>query len=420
MFHKRLNMSYPFASRYLDQFPKVKMVQFARFVAFVAGAIVSVLAVATLWDPDLFLVFELTPQRTVFFYVAVFGVIWTISNGTIPPENLVFDPEYALLQVIEYTHYNPSHWQDRLHSDEVKREFASLYQLKISIFLEEVFSIIIVPFVLWFSLPNCSDQIIDFFREFTVHVDGVGYVCSFAVFDFKKGVGKTGQQGGTSGDIRNDYYSTKHGKMAASYYGFLDNYMLNPKTGVPGHQPPGMRQQFYPPPAFPGLMSPTLAADMQNSRMGRSERRPRSRAPTGIPPPVRTPRFPPTGMHASPMPSILLDPHHQPSTTGFGGRSVQQNSRSRYQARSNIKEESAEDEEEVRAGNLTQQISDSKDTYESEVGGLDESRWETSPTRGVGIGPEEEEAGVVAATGGVLGLLYQFQKAQTDRPGVNI
>ena len=79
-----------------------------------------------------------------------------------------------------------------------------------------------------------------------------------------------------------------------------------------------------------------------------------------------------------------------------------------------------EDEEEVRAGDLTQQISDSKDTYESEVGGLDESRWETSPTRGVGIGPEEEEAGVVAATGGVLGLLYQFQKAQTDRPGVNI
>jgi autophagy-related protein 9 len=48
MFHQRLNMSYPFASRYLDQFPKVKMVQFARFVAFVAGAIVSVLAVATL------------------------------------------------------------------------------------------------------------------------------------------------------------------------------------------------------------------------------------------------------------------------------------------------------------------------------------------------------------------------------------
>src|SRR5271155_3212040 len=157
------------------------------------------------------------------------------------------------------------------------------------IFLEEVLSVLTTPFILWFSLPNSSEKVVDFFREFTIHVDGVGYVCSFAVFDFKKGVGKSGQHAGTNADIRDDYYSTKHGKMAASYYGFLDNYLLNPKTGVPGHLPPGMRQQFHPPPAFPGLMSPTLAADMQASRMGRSERRTGSRVPAGIPQSARTP-----------------------------------------------------------------------------------------------------------------------------------
>jgi autophagy-related protein 9 len=412
-------MSYPFASRYLDQFPKIKMVQFARFVAFVAGAIVSVLAVATLWDPEMFLSFEITPGRTALFYLGIFGPLWALMNGTIPDENLVFDPEYALRNVIEYTHYMPNHWQDRLHSDEVKREFASLYQLKIVIFLEEVLSIIITPFILWFSLPKCSDQIIDFFREFTIHVDGVGYVCSFAVFDFKKGVGKSGRPTGANADIRDDYYSTKHGKMAASYYGFLDNYLLNPKTGVPGHLPPGMRQQFHPPPSFPGLMSPTLAADMQTSSMGRSERRPRSRATGGMPQSVRTPRFAPSGTNASPMPSILLDPHHQPSTSGFGGRSVRRNSRSRYQVRQNIIEEPIEDEDE--SGRAAQQSGDSRDPYES-VAGLDESRWETSPTRGTAKEIEEDEVdGGAAGAGGVLGLLYQFQKAQTDgRPGVNI
>jgi autophagy-related protein 9 len=400
------------------------MTQIARFLAFVAGAIVSVLVVATLWDPELFLTFEITSERTVLFYITVFGALWAITNGTIPDENLVFDPEYALRNVIEYTHYMPSHWQDRLHSDLVKREFAALYQLKIVIFLEEVLSIIITPFVLWFSLPKCSDQIIDFFREFTVHVDGVGYVCSFAVFDFKKGIGKAGQQGPPNSDIREDYYSTKHGKMAASYYGFLDNYLLNPKTGVPGHLPPGMRQQFQPPPAFPGLMSPTLAADMQTSRMGRSERRPRSRAPTGVIQAARTPRFPPAGGHASPMPSILLDPHHQPSNSGFGGRSVRRNSRSRYQTRRNIIEEPIEDEDEDEdetvAEAAAQQSGDSQEPFGS--GGLDESRWETSPTRGVAKGMEEEEdVNNGPAGGGVLGLLYQFQKAQTEgRPGVNI
>lgn len=412
-----MNMSHPFASRYLDQFPKVKMVQVARFLAFVAGAIVSVLAVATLWDHELFLTFEITPDRTVLFYITVFGALWAITNGTIPDENLVFEPEYAMRSVIEYTHHQPDHWNGRLHSDEVKREFSALYQLKIMIFLEEILSIIITPFVLWFSLPKCSDQIIDFFREFTIHVDGVGYVCSFAVFDFKKGVGKSGQAAHLSTDIRDNYYSTKHGKMAASYYGFLDNYLLNPKTGVPGHLPPGTRQQFHPPPAFPGLMSPTLAADMQASRMGRSERR----GPPGPAQAVRTPRFPPVGGHSSPMPSILLDPHHQPSNSGFGGRSVRRNSRSRYQTRRNIIEEPIEDEDEGLAERAAHQNGESQEPFGS--GGLEESRWETSPTRGVGGRNDEEDEGNggPAGGGGVLGLLYQFQKAQTDgRGGVNI
>lgn len=403
-------MSYPFASRYLDQFPKVKTAHVARLVAFVSGAIVSVLALATLLDPENFLSFEITSNRTVLFYMTSLGILWSIMNGMIPEENLVFEPEYALRNVIEYTHYMPNNWQNRLHSDEVRQEFATLYKLKIQIFLEEVFSIIITPFILWFSLPDCSDHIIDFFREFTVHVDGVGYVCSFAVFDFKKGNGLKAPLGAANADPRDDYYSTKDGKLAASYFGFLDNYALNPKTAVQGHVPPGTRHhQFNPPPSFPGLMSPTLAAEMQSSRMGRSERRPRASGGTH---PSRTPRFTPLGVngsHVSPMQSILLDPHHQPSTSFSGAKSVNRGSRSKYQVKNNIIEEPEED------------IPDQDYREESESAiGLDESRWETSPTKAAQEEGEGEES-EVAGGGGVLGLLYQFQKAQTDgRPGVSI
>jgi len=310
--------------------------------------------------------------------------------------------------VIAYTHHEPKHWEGRLHSDEVKREFSALYQLKIVTFFEEILSIIVTPFVLWCSLSQCCDQIIDFFREFTIHVDGVGYVCSFAVFDFKKGVGTTGNQhAGAGNDVREEYYSTKHGKMAASYYGFLDNYQMNPKTGVPGHVPPGMRSQFHLPPSFPGLMSPTLAAGMQDSRIGRSERRRKSKGPAPMPP--RTPHFGAAIGHDS-MPSILLDPHHQPSSSGVGGGRP---SRSRYQARANIIEEpTIEDEDETGVGG------ESRDAYDSEPG-LGGSRWETSPTRD---DSRDDEEGSVPGGGGVLGLLYQNLKAQTatGRPGVNI
>lgn len=183
-----MNMSYPFASRYVDQFPKDKTVKLSRFVTFIAGSFAAVLAIASIIDTEL-VHLEITPERTVLFYIGLFGTILAVSRGMIPEENLVYDPEAALRCVIEYTHYLPSEWRNKLHSDEVKGEFMKLYDMKVSIFIQEMLSAIFLPFVLWFSLPNSSDKIIDFIREFTVHVDGIGYVCSFAVFDFKKNAG---------------------------------------------------------------------------------------------------------------------------------------------------------------------------------------------------------------------------------------
>ena len=61
-----------------------------------------------------------------------------------------------------------------------------MFQMKLAIFVQEIVSVILTPFILLFSLPPCAGKIIDFCREFTVHVSGIGYVCSFAVFDFKR------------------------------------------------------------------------------------------------------------------------------------------------------------------------------------------------------------------------------------------
>lgn len=58
--------------------------------------------------------------------------------------------------------------------------------MKIAIYGQELLSVLLTPLVLWLSLPLCAPAVIDFFREFTVHVDGLGYVCSFAVFDFRR------------------------------------------------------------------------------------------------------------------------------------------------------------------------------------------------------------------------------------------
>lgn len=52
--------------------------------------------------------------------------------------------------------------------------------------MEELLSPIVTPFILIFLLRNKSLEIIDFFRNFTVEVVGVGDICSFAQMDIRR------------------------------------------------------------------------------------------------------------------------------------------------------------------------------------------------------------------------------------------
>ncbi|KAK4228144.1 autophagy protein Apg9-domain-containing protein [Podospora fimiseda] len=409
LFKKRLDMSYPFATHYMDQFPKIKTEMAFRTIAFISGAIVTILAIASIIDPEMFLAFEITPDRTVLFYTAVFGGIWAFAHGSLSEANSVFDPEYSMHRVIEYTHYEPDHWKDRLHSFDIKQEFSELYKIKIVIFIEEILGILTTPFVLLHTLPAMSDKIIDFFREFTIHVDGLGYVCSFAEFDFKKGLPAAKKLADAGGDVRDEYYSTKHGKVEASYYGFVGsyaNYALNPRGGAGAHLPPAMRNQIHhPPPAWPSLNSPPLGADMQASRMGRSDLRPRSRAPrhrSAMPQP-------------SPMASILLDPHHQPPAALISRTSQAHRQRGGFHGeRSIIQEAPMEDVEGASDGG---KYHEDEEEYDN-GGAMDESAWQTSPARTLSrdnSGIEEPSKGPGT---GVVQMIYQFNEAQMKRrPG---
>lgn len=411
LFTDRLNMSHPFAKRYIDMFPKRKTEQVARTVSFIAGSIVAVLGLATIFDSETFLTFEITPGRTALFYMTIMATLWAVARGNISDDNEVYDPEFAMKSIIGFTHYEPDKWRGRLHSNEVKIEFSELYKPRPQIFLEEIISILVTPLVLLVSLPNSTDQIVDFFREFTIHVDGLGYVCLFSVFNFQQGHADKKQAAATdTSDNRDEYYSTKHGKMAASFYGFLDHYVINPKTGLPGNHPPGSRHQFQHPPSFPGLQSPTLAADMRNSRMTRDRGHSSGLQAPGSQ--TRTPQFRPAMPQPSPMASALLDPHHQPAPSALGARSLHRSrhmgaqQRGGYMSDRDIIEEAATEDghgDEADFGKLGD-----RDIDES-GGGLDESTWQTSPTKT--LSRENSAANPQEAEVGVLGLIHQFQQA---------
>ena len=83
--------------------------------------------------------------------------------------------------------YVDRHWQDAhehvcvtLWIDRTSSFLLQVY------FLEELLSAFVTPIVLCFQLRRKSLQIIDFLRNFTVQVQGVGDVCSFAQLDVAK------------------------------------------------------------------------------------------------------------------------------------------------------------------------------------------------------------------------------------------
>ena len=186
IFRKRLGLSIPLANKYIRQFPNEKINTIMKFLAFISGSFLAILITLTLFDPENSLNFEITPNRTTLFYITLLGTVWTVCHGAISQEYYVYDPEETVIELAKFTHYLPREWRGRYHTEEVKHEFCQLFSLKIVILFKELASIVITPFILWFSLPKSAGKIVDFFRETSVYVDGLGYVCKYAMFQVEK------------------------------------------------------------------------------------------------------------------------------------------------------------------------------------------------------------------------------------------
>lgn len=202
-FIKRLHLSIGPANTYINQFPRgFLVINVMNLLNFVSGAITAILVLMGLWfdnEEHNFWSFEITENKSSLFYISIFGTIWAITSNSLTSttsntsENLnaqtssfFYDPEASLRYVSQFTHYLPSSWNGRLHTVQVKNEFCELYSLKIIIIVNEILSLILTPFILWFKVLSSSGAIIDFFREYSIHVDGLGYVCYFAMFNFEE------------------------------------------------------------------------------------------------------------------------------------------------------------------------------------------------------------------------------------------
>eukprot|EP01018_Ginkgo_biloba_P034498 Gb_31273 [translate_table: standard] len=230
LFKHRLNASVKHAVDYVRQFPSPIVSLIAKFISFVAGGFAAILIIIAFLDESLLEAHLF--GRNLLWYAAIFGTVTAISRAAITDEFQVFDPEGAMSLVAQHTHYMPKSWRGAENSDYVRTEFEALFQYTGMMLLEEMVSIFVTPYVLFFILPKRVDDMSQFIVDFTVSVEGVGDVCSLSVFDFEHhGNSKYGSPFNTSKDRR-----SCQGKMEKSFLSFKSSY--------PSWEPNAQGKQF--------------------------------------------------------------------------------------------------------------------------------------------------------------------------------
>lgn len=221
LFKRRLSMSDEPAKRYISQFPREKTELVIKFFIFIFSSFAAVLVTLSIYDPEL-LNLEIRPGQNVLFYLTSLGVAIAVSRAMLstPQEQAIYQPEPAMRQIVEFTHYFPDEWEGRLHTEPVKEQFTKLYDLKPKIILRDLLSVALNPVILGIKLAKRSERIIDFFREFSVNMDDLGgNVCSLAVFNTER-INRVKARS----DALDKFYSTQDGKMLKSYLNFMDVY----------------------------------------------------------------------------------------------------------------------------------------------------------------------------------------------------
>ena len=89
-------------------------------------------------------------------------------------------------QILAQVHYMPDLWKSHANSLAVRDEFVKLFQYRFVHLLEELLSPVTTPLLLLFWLRPRAARLVDFLRNFTVEVVGVGDVCSFAQMDTRR------------------------------------------------------------------------------------------------------------------------------------------------------------------------------------------------------------------------------------------
>ncbi|CAG9558666.1 unnamed protein product [Danaus chrysippus] len=181
----RLNRAHKPATKYLASFSSPITTVLAKNAVFLSASVLGVLVVLSVYDEDV-----LTVEH-VLTIITILGCVLAGARALIGEEERLGGScgpargEELLVQVLGHVHYLPAAWRGRAHTRHVAAHLQHMFQFRAVYILFELLSPLLCPLVL-FQLRTRAVDIVDFYRNFTVSVLGIGDVCSFAQLDIRR------------------------------------------------------------------------------------------------------------------------------------------------------------------------------------------------------------------------------------------
>lgn len=184
IFKARMQLCSGYANQYIDQFPYGVYENVAKLVAFVSSSTIVYFIIISIMNENALFNVDITPYKSLFWWIGLLSTVWVVSRGILK-EQTIFYPEKKMGKLSKFLHYIPDMIKSRPNSAESVGWIKKYFLFKIVQLLEEIVSIFINPFVLWFCLGNEQNiiRVLTFIRESTIEHSRLGKICEYSVFE---------------------------------------------------------------------------------------------------------------------------------------------------------------------------------------------------------------------------------------------
>jgi len=264
LFEQRMSRSSILASAFIATFSNPYITIFAKFVSYISGSFLALLLVVSVLGEGALLYVHIA-DHNLLWWLGMLTATYTGARALIPDETKDHreNNDVLLEDLCAQTHYCPDHWSQRSRSVQVKDELCELFQFKAQIFLMEIFSVLLTPMCLCFSLPSSAPAVLAFIRyvhrdrislfvrqstavschdvlmshhdrKHSRYVDHVGVVCDYSLFDFER-----------FGDEDYGAEKSRFSEGERLVGGKLENSFLSFGQAHPTYQPVGAAKAFH-------------------------------------------------------------------------------------------------------------------------------------------------------------------------------